>query len=126
MEEIPLYLNMPPSTNIKIGPKRVDIIRKWQENCQATAILIILSSWKKLSPLLILKTQEEKHAEKWLHENKSRRKKEICLLTTKCMEQTKYYNQMDSRSMQEIHSFLLLLQIKKYCSFLTIQLLIMQ
>ena len=59
MDETPLYLNMPPSTTVqKIGSKRVNIETQGQENWRVTAILTILASGEKLTPLLIFKTTE--------------------------------------------------------------------
>ena len=69
MNETPLYLNMPPSTTVqKIESKKVNIITQGQENWRVTAILTILASGEKLSPLLIFKAKEGKQTEKKLQE----------------------------------------------------------
>ena len=52
MDETPLYLNMLPSTTVqKIGSNNIDIKTQGQENIRETAILTILASGQKLTPL---------------------------------------------------------------------------
>ena len=61
IDETPLNLNMPPCTNVqKIGSKKVNIRIQGQENWRETAILTVLASAEKLSPLLILKQRKAK------------------------------------------------------------------
>ena len=94
MDEIPVYLNMPPSTVVeKVGKREVRIKKQDQESVRISCALTVFASCDKLHPFLIFKAKNKGKVEAELQKHKAVVEKKIIVV---CQDNA----WMDEKSME--------------------------